>query len=114
MPLRRATLGCHVLLVATLVASVLPPVTALQLVIAAVIVLPLLLTAHGLSTGRRAIEQRLAVLLVVYIGGASVEVVAQAGDAPMLSGALLFAVLELGLLLALIRREAPSARGARE
>jgi hypothetical protein len=50
----------------------------------------------------------LAVLLVVYIGGISVEVVAQSGREPLLSVALLAAVLELGLLLALTRR--PAAR----
>ena len=47
-------------------------------------------------------------LLVVYVGGISVEVVAQSGRVPLLSVALLAAVLELGLLLALTRR--PAAR----
>jgi hypothetical protein len=53
-------------------------------------------------------------MLVAYVGGASVEVVAQAGNARMASVALLVAVLELGLLLALIRRSAHAAPGARE
>jgi hypothetical protein len=43
---------------------------------------------------------------VAYIGGASVVVVARAGDALPFSVALLAAALELGLLLALIRRPA--------
>lgn len=109
MSLRRFTIACHVLLIIALAASVLTPATLLRVVIAIVLVLPLLLTVHGLATGRRAVEQRLAVLLVVYVGGASVEVVAQSGGVPLLSVVLLAAVLELGLLLALIRR--PAARG---
>jgi hypothetical protein len=48
------------------------------------------------------------VLLVAYIGGLSVEVVARSGREPSLSIALLAAVLELALVLALIRRSAPS------
>jgi hypothetical protein len=47
--------------------------------------------------------QRLAVLLVAYVGGFSVEVVARSGDAPSQTIALLAAALELALTLALIR-----------
>ena len=108
MTLRFATTGVHVLLMAVLALSVLTPPTALRLALAVVVLLPLLLTLGGLRTGRRPVEQRLAVLLVVYIGGISVEVVAQSGRVPLLSVALLAAVLELGLLLALTRR--PAAR----
>jgi hypothetical protein len=108
MFLRRATVGCHLLLITALAASVLTTVTPWRVVLAAVVLLPLVLTLHGLVTGRRAIEQRLAVLLVVYVGGASVEVVARSGSVPLLSAALLAAALELGLLLALTRR--PAAR----
>ena len=79
--------------------SVLTPPTALRAAIALVVLLPLLLTVSGLWHGRRAV-----VLLVVYIGGTSVEVVAQSGGMPVLSAALLAAVLELGMLLALISR----------
>jgi hypothetical protein len=106
--LRFATTGVHVLLMAVLALSVLTPPTALRLALAVVVLLPLLLTLGGLRAGRRPVEQRLAVLLVVYIGGISVEVVAQSGRVPLLSVALLAAVLELGLLLALTRR--PAAR----
>ena len=109
MTLRFATTGVHLLLMAVLALSVLtPPTTVLRLALAVVVLLPLLLTLGGLRAGRRPVEQRLAVLLVVYIGGISVEVVAQSGRVPLLSVALLAAVLELGLLLALTRR--PAAR----
>jgi hypothetical protein len=107
--LRRATVCCHVLLAAAIAASIVATPTPLRLAAAVLLVLPLLLTLRGLAVGRRATERYLAVLLVVYIGGASVEVVARSGEAPLLSLALLAAVLELCLLLALIRR--PVARG---
>lgn len=109
MTLRQITVGCHALLMAALALSILlAPPTALRTVLAVVVLLPLALTLRGLAAGRRTIEQRVAVLLVAYIGGISVEVVAQSGGVPILSGALLVAVLELGLLLALTRR--PAAR----
>jgi hypothetical protein len=94
---------------AALAASIVATPTALRLAAAVLLLLPLLLTVRGLAAGRRTTERYLAVLLVVYIGGASVEVVARSGDAPLLSVALLAAALELGLLLALIRH--PIARG---
>lgn len=109
MSLRRATLGCHVLLMAALAASIVATPTPLRVAAVFVLLAPLLLALRGLAGGRRATLQRLAVLLVVYIGGLSVEVVARSGAAPLLSVALLAAVLELGLTLALIRR--PTARG---
>jgi uncharacterized membrane protein len=65
--------------------------------------LPLLLTLRGLVQARRLTLQWLAVLLVAYIGGFSVEVVARSGVAPAQSFALLVAALELGLTLALSR-----------
>jgi hypothetical protein len=92
---------------AALAASVvLAGATVLRIGLAVILLLPLGLTLRGLVVGRRAIEQRLAVLLVAYIGGISVEVVARSGGMPILSVALLAAVLELGLLLALTRRRA--------
>jgi hypothetical protein len=107
--LRNATVGCHLLLMAALAASVLwAPPTALRVALALLVLAPLVLPLRGLAAGRRGVQPWLAVLLVAYIGGISVEVVAQAGRAPLLSGALLTAVLELGLLLALTRR--PTAR----
>ena len=114
MSLHRAILGCHCLLVATLFASVLPPTTPLRVLIALALASPLLLTLRGLALARRTTLQRLAVLLVAYIGGFSVEVVARSGAAPAESIALIAAVLELGLILAFVRRPAPNETGARE
>jgi hypothetical protein len=108
VPLRHAVLACQALLLAALVASVLPPATPLRVGLAALLVAPLILTLRGVAQRRRATLQRLAVLLVAYIGGLSVEVVARSGREPSLSIALLAAVLELALVLALIRRSAPS------
>jgi hypothetical protein len=114
VPLLRAIVGCHLVLMAALAASLVPPATALRVGVAALLALPLLLTLRGLAQARRTTLQRLAVLLVAYVGGASVEVVARSGNAPSLSIALIAAVLELGLLLALIRRSGRSAPGRRE
>jgi ABC-type multidrug transport system permease subunit len=112
--MRRAVVGCHLLLIGALVAGVLPPLTLLRLGVVLLLATPLLLTLGGLIAARRATLQRLAVLLVAYIGGLCVEVVARSGDAPALAVALLAAVLELGLLLALIRRPLPNAPENRE
>jgi hypothetical protein len=112
--MHRAAVGCHLLLIGFLAAGLLPPVTILRLVVVAVLAAPLLLTLRGLVEARRATLQRLAVLLVAYIGGLCVEVVARSGDAPALSVALLVAVLELGLLLPLTRRAQPNAPEHRE
>ena len=109
MPLRGLAIACHLLLILALVASFVPPPSALRIAAAALLALPLLLTLQGLANGRRASLQRLSVLLVAYIGGFSAEVVARSGGAPAANGALLVAALELGLVLALIRRSAPNA-----
>jgi hypothetical protein len=106
MALRHAVLACHIVLMIALGASILAPPTPLRLAAAALALVPLLLTLRGLAGNRRITLQRLAVLLVAYIGGTSVEVVAHSGNAPLMSAALLAAVLELGLALALIRRRA--------
>jgi len=113
MPLRQAIVGCHLLLVAALVASVLPPATPLRIAGAAALAAPLLVALRSLRPQRREGLPWLAVLLVAYIGGVSVEVVARSGGAPSWSIALLAAVLELGLTLVLIRRGARNARSAR-
>ena len=107
MPIRVVTILCQAVLIAALAASVLSTVTLARIGLALLLVAPLLVTLRGLVRNRRTTLQRLAVLLVAYIGGASVEVVARAGDAPLLSVALLAAALELGLTLALIRRGRP-------
>jgi hypothetical protein len=108
--LRRATVGCHALLMGALLAGLLPPATALRVAVAAVLVLPLLLTLRGVAQARRPSLQRLTVLLIAYIGGLSVEVVAHSGEAAPYNFALIAAVLELGLLLALIRRSSRTAQ----
>lgn len=109
MSLRFATVSCHALLVAALAASIVfPALSALRAALLALVVTPLLLVLPGLLRGERRIEARLAVLLVPYVGGLSMEVVARSGAAWLLNVALLAAVLELGLLLALIRRPARS------
>ena len=113
MPLRHAIVGCHLLLSAALVASLLPPVTALRAAGALAVAAPLLVALRALAPGRRTGLPWLAVLLVAYIGGVSVEVVARSGGAALLDIALLAAVLELGLTLALIRRSARNVQSAR-
>jgi len=114
MPPRPLAVTCHALLVAALAATVaMPALTALRAVLAALLAAPLLALAPGLVRGSARAEQHLAVLLVPYIGGLSVEVVARSGSAPLLNAALLAAVLELGLLVTLVRRRprSPAARG---
>lgn len=113
MPLKHAIVGCHVLLIAALVASLLPPATPLRAAGALAVAAPLLVALRSLEPPRRAGLPWLAVLLVAYIGGISVEVVARSGSAPLLSIALLAAVLELGLTLVLIRRSGRNAQSAR-
>jgi len=112
--LLRATVGCHLLLIGALVACLLPPATALRIAVAALLALPLLLLLRGLAREQRTTLQRLTVLLVAYIGGLSVEVVARSGEALPFTIALLAAVLELALALALIRRSARAVPPARE
>ena len=114
MPLRRVTLLCHVILIATIAASALSALTPARIALAFALVAPLLATLPGLVRQRRGTMQALAVLLVAYVGGASVEVVARAGAALLVSVTLLVGVLELGLLLALIRRARPHPPGVRE
>ncbi len=109
-PLRRIALACHIALMlllatATLTAGITPALVCA----AAAIVAPLLIALYALVTRRSGAERWLAVLLVPYAGALSVEVVARAGAAALLSAGLLICVLELGVLLALIRSSHPSA-----
>ena len=113
--LRIAVLASHALLAATLATSILvPAVSTLRVGAAIAVTLPLLLTLRGLVLNLRATQQRVAVLLVLYVGGTAVEVVAHSGAAPLANIALLAASLELALLLVLIRRQARLAPAARE
>ncbi len=108
-PLRRIALVCHIALMLLLAtATLIGGVTPVLLCAAAAIIAPLLIALHALVTQRRGAERWLAVLLVPYAGALSVEVVARAGGAPLLSAGLLISVLELGVLLALIRSSRPS------
>ncbi len=107
--LRRIALACHVALILLLATATLAGgITPVRLCAAAAIDAPLLIALHALLTRRRGAERWLTVLLVPYAGALSVEVVARAGAAPLLSTALLISVLELGVLLALIRSGRPS------
>jgi hypothetical protein len=104
-----------VLLAASLAASILvAAVSWPRVALAFAVVLPLLATLRGLALGLPTTQQGLCVLLVLYVGGTAVEVVAHSGDAPLASIALLAATLELALLLVLIRRQARRAPAARE
>lgn len=108
--LRRIALVCHVALILLLAAATLAGgVTPVLFCAAAAIVAPLLIALYAFVTRRRGAERWLTVLLVPYAGALSVEVVARAGAAPLLSAGLLLGVLELGVLLALIRSSPPSA-----
>jgi uncharacterized membrane protein len=110
--LRLAALGCHALLAVALTATVLRHgATPIAMLLSGLLAAPLLLTWLGLLRGRRNVERWLALLLVPYAGGAAVEVVATAGTAAASGAALLAALLEIGLLLAIIRR-APQRRQA--
>ena len=113
--MRAAAVVCHVLLAVSLAASILAPAVSWPRVGATIaVVLPLLATLRGLALGLRSTEQRLCVLLVLYVGGTAVEVVAHSGGAALANIALLAAALELALLLVLIRRQPRRAPAARE
>ena len=113
--LRIVAVVCHLLLAAALATSiVLAGISWLRIAAVVAVTLPLLLTLRGLIASVRTIEQRLCVLLVLYVGGAAVEVVAQSGTAPLANAALVTAALELALVLVLIRRQPRRAPAARE
>ena len=114
--LHAAALLCHGLLLVAVaaLAAVLAAGLPWRVLAGAAVSVPLLLTLPGLINADRRGWQRLAVLLVAYAGGATVEVVANAGSSRLASIALLASVGELGALLALIRRSqggSPAARG---
>jgi uncharacterized membrane protein len=104
--LHRAALLVHTALLAAVAGAVgLSP--GPRLAVAAAAAAPLLLAVPGLLRRRRAAYQWLAVGLVLYVGAASVEVVAASGQARAAALVLLAALVELGLLLALIRGVRP-------
>jgi uncharacterized membrane protein len=113
MSLRAVALTCHLVLGSALAFGIAAPTfSTARAVLAALALAPLLAALPGLVRHDRRVEQRLAVLLVAYIGGVSMEVVARAGADHAMNIGLLGAVLELGVLLALIRRaRSPASRG---
>jgi len=112
--MRAVLLTLHALLIAATGLAILEQVDAVltRLLALAVCLLPLALALPGLAAGRHRTRQWLALLLVVYIGAAAVEVVATLGSARACAAVLLIALLELALLFALSRR--PPPRSARE
>lgn len=102
--MRPSLLVCHALLLgacAALVASA-PLGTAPRVALLVAVAAPLLLAVPGLLAGRRYTLQWLAILLVLYIGGAMVELVVR-GRAAAAVLALLAALAELALLLTTLR-----------
>jgi uncharacterized membrane protein len=77
--------------------------------LAVMLLAPLALTAPGLLAGRRYVLQILLILLVAYIGGGIVEVIAARGGWLAALGFAL-ACLEFGLVLTIARRPIPRAR----
>jgi hypothetical protein len=114
-PLHSLALACHAAL--ALAAGALADSAAggalAGAALAAVAAAPLVATLPGLARTPR-MRTWVALLLVLYTGATSVEVVASAGSAKLASVALLIAVLELAVLLALSRGSRappPAARG---
>lgn len=85
------------------------PIRAAWLVIA---LLPLAAATPGLAVGRHYTRQWLALVLVAYVGGGIVEVLAATSRLGFATFMLLAAGLELALLLALIRRGLREPRGS--
>jgi hypothetical protein len=114
-PITGAVLACHAVLAAVTGALVYSGASArlAGIVLALLAVAPLLVTFRAIATTAAA-RPWLALLLVIYAGAASVEVVASLGAAHLASVALLAAALELGLLLVLIRRSPARPRAGRE
>ena len=104
-PLETAVLVCHTVLALAVAALVFSFVSSLPagLALAVLAAAPLLATLHKLAASAHA-RPWVALLLVLYAGAASIEVVATLGAAHLASVVLLAAVLELGMLLAVIRR----------
>jgi hypothetical protein len=113
--LHAVVLGCHAAL-ALAVGALIYTAAASRLagiLLAMVAIAPLLASFRSLATSAGA-RPWIALLLIAYAGGASIEVVASSGAAYLASVALLTAALELGVLLALIRRSRPRPQASRE
>jgi hypothetical protein len=104
--LQAAVLACHALLTgaAALLAYSLAASSPARELGALLATAPLVAVLPRLAKGRRGVLPWTALLLVVYSGAASVEVIASAGASWAASAALLAALVELGCLLVLTRR----------
>lgn len=112
--LQRVALGLHAVLVVALAASLLSVNLPLawRLGLALLVVLPLLATLPGLIGRRLTALRWLALVLVLYVGFGSVEVVAT--RTPAAAAVLLAALLELGLVLMLCQRTPPQVPDVQE
>lgn len=99
-------IACHALLVATVavVAAGFAPSFPGNALAAAAAVAPLLVPLPAFWRGRPGVAPWLALLLVLYIGAACIEVVARGASSLAANAALLAATAELALLLVLTRR----------
>jgi len=115
LPLDTIVLVCHGVLMIGVAAFAYSAASspASGAALALLVLAPLVATLRSLAKSPSA-RPWAALLLVAYAGGTSVEVVATSGAAYLASIALLAAVLELGLLLALIRRSRAHPRAAHE
>jgi uncharacterized membrane protein len=110
--LHRAAFGTHVVLISLVLAWAATAATPLgpRLVATAAAASPLLLGLPGLWRRRRYTCQWLAVVLVLYSGGAALEVVAAEGRAHLPVLVLLAALLDLGLVVVLSRALRPTTQ----
>jgi uncharacterized membrane protein len=101
----RAAQLLHAALIGATVVCVLAggPVSAGSMALSVILALPLLVAIPGVLRPSRRARQWLAILLVLYAGGFSAEVVAQAGSLYAGLG-LCVALMELAALLILLRR----------
>jgi uncharacterized membrane protein len=110
LAVHRAAVGAHLTLILLVIAwsatATLPLAGRLGAALAGT--LPLVLGLPGLLGARRYTCQWLAVALVLYAGGAVVEVVATAGRAYLPALVLLAALLDLGLVVILSRALRPT------
>lgn len=110
-PIELGLLAAHALLLIFAVAAVAGSAlsTGWRAGLACAAVAPLALAFPGLLRGRRRTHSWAALLMVLFAGGATVEVVASQGRAPLVSVVLLAALVELALLFLISRSGGRSA-----
>lgn len=107
--LRRAALAAHAVLALAVAAAILGAApSTVSAGVALLAVLPLAATFGGVRALRPRIVNAAALLMVIYAGGAAMEVIATSGTAPFAALALLASLGELALLFALSRRSRAS------